>query len=114
MAGGNAHDRKKFEEAVEREVKKRLGPESQALLTAIPASAQLPPPKKPKSPKRKSKLHPIVRWLRTAGITAELFGWTGLLLVGWFWPAAIFIYAGFLLLVSCPGDFVSGAPPPTA
>jgi hypothetical protein len=74
----------------------------------------LPPPKKPKSPKRKSKLHPIVRWLRTAGITAELFGWAGLLLVGWFWPAAIFIYAGFLLLVSCPGDFVSGAPPPTA
>jgi hypothetical protein len=50
------------------------------------------------NPKQKPKFHPIVKWLRTAGIAAELFGWGGLFLVGWFWPAVSFIYAGFLLL----------------
>lgn len=48
--------------------------------------------------KKKPKLHPIIKWLRTAGIAAELFGWGGLLLTGWFWPGVAFIYAGFLLL----------------
>ena len=43
-------------------------------------------------------LHPVVKWLRTAGIGAEFFGWGGLLLAGWFWPGVAFIYAGFLLL----------------
>src|SRR5271167_709136 len=43
-------------------------------------------------------LHPIIRWIRTAGIAAVLFGWGGLLLVGWFWPGVGFLYAGFLLL----------------
>jgi hypothetical protein len=48
---------------------------------------------------KKKQLHPIFKWLRTAGGAAELFGWGGLMLAGWFWTGVTFIYAGFLLLV---------------
>jgi hypothetical protein len=52
----------------------------------------------PKGRRGPKQSHPIIKWTRTAGITTEAFGWGGLLLIGWFWPAAAFIYAGFLLL----------------
>ena len=49
---------------------------------------------KPKTPKP----HPVIKWLRTAGISAELLGWGGLLLAGQFWFAVGAIYFGFVLL----------------
>jgi hypothetical protein len=45
------------------------------------------------------KLHPFIRWIRAAGIAAELFGWGTLVLGGWFWPGVGLIYAGFLLVI---------------
>lgn len=48
--------------------------------------------------KTKPKLYPILKWLRGAGIAAEFFGWGGLLLAWWFWPAVVVIYLGFVLL----------------
>lgn len=53
---------------------------------------------KPRAGKNKTTTHPTVKWLRTAGIGAELFGWGGLMLAGWFWTGAGFIYAGFIVL----------------
>lgn len=44
------------------------------------------------------KAHPFVKWLRATGIPAELFGWAGLMLTTFFWPAVVFIYCGFGLL----------------
>jgi hypothetical protein len=38
----------------------------------------------------------MLKWLRTAGIGAEGFGWGGLLLANSFWPAVSLIYAGFV------------------
>ena len=40
----------------------------------------------------------MVKWLRTAGGAAELFGWGGLMLGDWFWFGVVSIYLGFALL----------------
>jgi hypothetical protein len=50
-------------------------------------------------PKSKPKNYPLIKWTRTAGVGAELFGWGGLVWAGWFWPGVALIYAGFLLLI---------------
>lgn len=52
---------------------------------------------KPKKP-RKRKAPAIVKWLRAAGIAAELFGWGGLVLAHWFWAGIVTIDLGFLFL----------------
>jgi len=55
---------------------------------------------KPRKAKTQQKrFHPIVKWLRAVGSSAELFGWGGLMLTEWFWPAVGLIYGGFLLLI---------------
>jgi len=54
------------------------------------------PAQSPKS--RRKKLPGIVKWLRTAGGAAELFGWGGLVLADWFWVGVAAIYLGFALL----------------
>lgn len=46
------------------------------------------------TPKRKTKLPAIVKWLRSAGIGAELFGWGGLVLTELFWLAVILVCLG--------------------
>lgn len=57
-----------------------------------------PEVKEPKRPRiKKPKRHPMLNWIIKAGIGSECFGWGALLLAGWFWPAAILIYAGFAL-----------------
>ncbi len=40
----------------------------------------------------------MVKWTRAAGLGAEIFGWGGLMLAGWFWPAVGLVYLGFVLL----------------
>jgi hypothetical protein len=45
-----------------------------------------------------SPLHPMLKWVRTAGIGAEFFGWGALLLTDWFWLAIALVYAGFVIL----------------
>jgi len=40
----------------------------------------------------------MLRWLRGAGVGAELFGWGALVLTDWFWPAVALVYAGFMIL----------------
>jgi hypothetical protein len=55
-------------------------------------------PKKKATPKPKRSDYRVVKWLRAAGVAAQLLGWGGLMLADWFWVGAIFIYLGFLLL----------------
>jgi hypothetical protein len=50
------------------------------------------------SKRRKKRLPPLVKWLRAAGVTAELFGWGGLLLEDWFWAGVVAINLGFVVL----------------
>jgi hypothetical protein len=55
---------------------------------------------KPSKPprKRKTKMHPVVKWLRTAGIASGLFGFGALVLADIFWPGVICIYLSFAAL----------------
>jgi hypothetical protein len=48
---------------------------------------------------RNARLHPLLKWMRVAGVGAELFGWGGLMLADEFWPAVFLIYCGFVILV---------------
>ena len=44
-------------------------------------------------------LRPIIRWVRAAGIAAEVFGWAALMVADYFWTGVTLIYLGFLLLI---------------
>jgi hypothetical protein len=57
----------------------------------------------PRAPRKKSppasKLHPFIKWMRTAVLAGFLVGLGGLFLTEWFWLAVAIIYVGFLVLL---------------
>jgi hypothetical protein len=91
----NARDRRKAHKTTIRE--DGAPNESNQMPVTQPPPPKSTNPSKP-SPRVKPKLLPFFQWLRSASIAAELFGWGGLLLTGWFWSGVDFIYGGFFLL----------------
>jgi hypothetical protein len=53
---------------------------------------------KPAPRKRKPKMHPAVKWLRTAGVGAAISAWAAFVLADWFWVAVTLIYLGIVAL----------------
>jgi hypothetical protein len=99
MSGGSAHDRKRLEDAVEREVQRRLD------RTAPSFSQQDSRPQKP-TPSKSTKsvaspglgFQSLLVWVRAAGVASVLFGVGSVMLAGWFWVGVGLIYAGLLLM----------------
>ncbi|MGA7559790.1 MAG: hypothetical protein WBV60_16855 [Terriglobales bacterium] len=48
--------------------------------------------------KRKRKVPPLLKWLRSVGFLSLSFGWGSILFAGWFWPGVSFVYLGFAVV----------------
>jgi hypothetical protein len=96
MSGGNAHDRKKFEDAVEREVQRRLKSPTQSVHSE-PTEEE---PKTRRSSPKKPSAHSLLVWLRGAGIASFIFGLGTMIFAGWYWVGVVLIYVAFLLVAT--------------
>ena len=99
MSGGNSHDRKKFEDAVQREVQRRLSTASESAQSET-SSQETKPLRNQKSHKAKADTRAILTYFRAAGIGSFFFGLGTLFVAGWYWVGVGLIYATFLLIAA--------------